>query len=35
MFIRDRPFDHEDEIVDLPFRGLVEGLHKVAAIGQG
>ncbi len=35
MFVRDGPFDDQDEIVHLSRGGLMEGPHEVVAIRQG
>jgi hypothetical protein len=34
VFVRDRPFDHENEILDFSFRGLMEGFQEIVSIGQ-
>jgi hypothetical protein len=32
VFVRERPFDHQNEIFDLSFRGIVEGSQKIVSL---
>src|SRR5580704_15283384 len=34
VFVRDRPFYHQNEVFHLPFSGLMERLHIVVAVSQ-
>jgi hypothetical protein len=35
VLIRDRPFDYENEVLDLAFRRLMKWLQEVISVGQG